>query len=98
MAKKNSPISKHLKDIQFQGREVNWVSDLTTKPLTKSSLPFGHGRHAFGQDASNASHEHEGFVGPSHACHGFLIQLVFHFSHVFFESISRSGWGQKLKK
>jgi len=52
----------------------------------------------FGQDASNASHKHEGFVGPSHACHGFLIQLVFHFSHFFFESISISGWGQKLKK
>jgi hypothetical protein len=52
------------------------------KAFEKSSLPFGHGWHAFGQDAPNASHKHEGFVGPSHACHGFLIQLVFHFSHV----------------
>jgi hypothetical protein len=52
------------------------------KAFEKSSLPFGYGWYAFGQDASNASHKHEGFVGPSHACHGFLIQLVF-FSHVF---------------
>lgn len=55
------------------------------KAFEKSSLPFGYGWHAFGQDASNAWHKHEGFVGPSHACYGFLIQLVFHFSHVFFK-------------
>ncbi len=66
----------------FKERDINWVNDLTTKPL-KSSLPFGYGWNKFGQDASNASHKHEEFVGPSHACHGFLIQLVFHFSHVF---------------
>jgi len=60
------------------------------KAFEKSCLPFGHGWHAFGQAASIASHKHEGFVGPSDACHGFLIQLVFHFSH-FFESISICG-------
>jgi hypothetical protein len=54
-----------------------------SKAFDKSSLSFGHGWHASGQDASNASHKHEGCVGPSHACHGFLIQLVFHFSHLF---------------
>jgi len=41
MAKNNSPISKHLKDIYFQGRDVNWVNDPTTKPLKNLPYPLG---------------------------------------------------------
>ncbi len=68
------------------------------KAFEKSSLPFGLGWHAFGQDASNASHKREGFVGPSHACHGFSIQFVFHFSHVFFWKYKHTWLGSKAQE